>query len=123
VPSYVDELKIMFPGTLSFGKLSNSISFDAKYLKKPLVRTHKEVKKFLAHHPANIMAIPGGETTLESRIEREIMDMDSSKLNFPKVSALANKLNMSSLMLYRKLKEEGTSYQKIKDDMRRELSY
>jgi len=122
VPSYIDELKIMFPGTLSFGELSNSISFDAKYLKKPLVRTHQEVKKFLAHHPANIMAVPGDETTLESKIEREIMDEEPSKLYFPKISILANKLNMSSLMLYRKLKDEGTSYQKIKDDMRRELA-
>jgi len=102
--------------------MSNEISFDAKYLDKPLVRTHKEVKDFLVHHPANIMTIPGGQSTLESKIEREIIDMDSQKLNFPKVSALAEKLNMSNLMLYRKLKEEGTTYQKIKDDMRRELA-
>ena len=122
VPSYIDELKIMFPGTLSFGKMSNSISFDAKYLEKSLVRTHKEIKEFLVHHPANIMTIPGGQSTLESRIEREIIDGDSSKLYFPKVSILAEKLSMSSLMLYRKLKYEGTSYQKIKDDMRRELA-
>ncbi len=122
MPIYVDELKIMFPCALSFGKMSNEISFDAKYLDKPLVRTHKEVKEFLVHHPANIMTIPGGQSTLESKIEREIIDMDSQKLNFPKVSALAEKLNMSNLMLYRKLKEEGTTYQKIKDDMRRELA-
>ena len=76
MPSYIDELRIMFHGTLSFGESSNSISLDAKYLKKPLVRTQKEIKKFLAHHPANIMAIHGDETTLEAKIEMEITDED-----------------------------------------------
>jgi len=121
-PNHVDELKIMFPGNLLFEQPYNSILFDAKYLDKPLMRTKKEMEEFLAHHPAKIMTIPGDQVSLESKIEREIIGRDFTKLYFPKADILAEKLGMNALMLYRNLKDEGTSYQKIKDDMRRELA-
>ena len=118
----VDELKIMFPGNLLFEQSYNSMFFDARYLDKPLMRSKKEVEEFLANHPAKIMTIPGDKVSLESKIEREITGENFVRLYFPKADILAEKLNMNTLMLYRNLKNEGTSYQKIKDDMRRELA-
>jgi len=122
MPAHLKELQIMFPGNIVFKQPYNSISFDANYLTRPLVRTSREMHGFVVNHPAEIMTIPGGKISLESQIERIITHECDSKLNFPKVGDLSEILGLSTLMLYRRLKYEGTSYQKIKDNMRRELA-
>jgi AraC-like DNA-binding protein len=122
MPPHLKELQIMFPGNLLFKQPYNSICFDASYLTRPLVRTNRELNGFTTNHPAEIMTIPGGKISLESQIERMITQECQNKLNFPKVGHLSEILGLSTLMLYRRLKDEGTSYQKIKDNMRRELA-
>lgn len=122
MPAHIKELRVMFPGNLSFKQARTSISFSHKYLTKSLVRTTRELNIFLANHPAEIMTIPGDKVSLESQIEREIMQSSSQKLIFPKIENLARLLNLKPLTLYRRLKDEGTSYQKIKDNIRRETA-
>ena len=121
-PLHRDELNIMFPGNLSFNQANNSLFFDTQYLDKPLVRTAREVDIFLTNHPTDIMTIPGEDNSLEAQIEREIMGISSHRLLFPKAGDLAERMNMSSLTLYRRLQYDGTSYQKIKDNIRREVA-
>lgn len=121
-PPHRDELSIMFPGNLSFNQLNNGLFFDAQYLEKPLVRTTRELDNFLANHPTDIMTIPGEDHRLEAQIEREILRLSPHRLTFPKAEALAEKMNISSLTLYRRLQQDGTSYQKIKDNIRREVA-
>lgn len=140
-PDHRDELQIMFPGRLSFSQPRNSLFFDTQYLDKPLIRSSKELDNFLANHPTDIMTIPGEDSSLEAQIERMIMTNSTtgndgqpatlksgspkpaaSKLSFPKTEALAGQLNLSVLTMYRRLQQEGTSYQKIKDNIRREVA-
>lgn len=121
-PEHRDELKIMFPGSLSFNQSSNSLFFDVQYLDKPLIRSTKELDIFLANHPTDIMTIPGEDSSLEAQIERLIVANSHNHLIFPKTEELAEQMNTSALTLYRRLQQEGTSYQKIKDNVRREVA-
>jgi AraC-like DNA-binding protein len=121
-PAHQDELRVMFPGNLSFQQARNSLFFDAQYLDKPLVRTPRELEVFLTEHPADIMTIPGEDNSLEAQIERVIMAINTEHLVFPRAENLARQMNISSLTLYRRLQQEGTSYQHIKDNIRREVA-
>ena len=121
-PEHRDELQIMFPGKLSFNQQRNSLFFDALYLEKPLIRSERELEIFLANHPTDIMTIPGADSSLEAQIERLIMAASNNQLVFPKIDELVEQMDMSSLTLYRRLQQEGTSYQKIKDNIRREVA-
>lgn len=121
-PEHIEELKVMFPGNLSFNHSSNSLFFDAQYLDKPLIRSAKELDVFLANHPTDIMTIPGEDSSLEAQIERFIVANSHNQLIFPKTEELAEQMNTSALTLYRRLQQEGTSYQKIKDNIRREVA-
>jgi len=126
-PKHRDELQIMFPGKLSFNQPSNSLFFDAFYLDKPLIRSPKELEIFLANHPTDIMTIPGEDSSLEAQIERSILAASNNhpnlfKLVFPKTEELAEQMKLSALTLYRRLQQEGTSYQIIKDNIRREVA-
>lgn len=126
-PGHRDELQIMFPGKLSFNQPSNSLFFDAFYLDKPLLRSSKELEIFLSNHPTDIMTIPGEDSSLEAQIERSILaasndNTDSFKLILPNTEELAEQMSLSALTLYRRLQQEGTSYQIIKDNIRREIA-
>lgn len=121
-PPHRDEVRIMFPGTLLFNQNDNSLFFDSQYLDKPLVRTRRELETFLANHPADIMTIPGEDNSLEAQIERIFLRLSSERLMFPKAELLAEQMGISTLTLYRRLQQEGTSYQKIKDNIRREIA-
>ena len=121
-PAHRDELKIMFPGSLYFNQSSNSLFFDVQYLDKPLIRSTKELDSFLANHPTDIMTIPGEDSSLEAQIERLIVASSHNQLIFPKTEELAEQMNTSALTMYRRLQQEGTSYQKIKDNVRREVA-
>ena len=121
-PAHEEELAIMFPGHLRFGASHYSLVFDARYLERELARNEEELDIFLASYPVDIMAIPGVDESLEARIERRLSRAGSNSLNLLGVEQLASELGMSKVSLYRQLKSEGTSYQRIKDNVRREKS-
>jgi AraC-like DNA-binding protein len=112
----------MFPSKLSFDRLSNRLIFDAHYLDKVLIRSDQELNQYLENAPADVMTIPGSETILEAQIERIIRQRASNQLTFPIIHELADELGMSSQTLHRRLKDSATSYQKIKDNLRRNLA-
>ncbi|MFL0810282.1 MAG: AraC family transcriptional regulator [Agarilytica sp.] len=122
LPEHQKELQIMYPGELKFGRRCNRLVFDSAYLDKPLIRTEKELEAFMENAPADFMTIPGMSDNLELMIERSILQLNSGRLEFPSIVELAEMLEMNHQALQRQLKKTGTSYQKIKDSMRLEMS-
>ena len=121
-PAHKSELQIMFPASLKFNSSANRLIFDAQYLDKPLVRSDQELAQFVENAPADIMTIPGFDSTLEAQIERIITQRHPERLVFAPIHQLAAELGISSQTLHRRLKESATSYQKIKDNLRREVA-
>lgn len=121
-PGHLRELMIMFPGGLEFNEDSNRLVFDVQYLDQPLVRSRAEIETFLDNAPAGVMTIPGTDGTLESQIERFILSRTEDYLDFPTIHELARQLGLGVPTLHRRLKQAGSHYQKIKDDLRREMA-
>jgi AraC-like DNA-binding protein len=121
-PAHRSELQIMFPSKLKFNSSANRLIFDAHYLDKPLVRTDQELAQFVENAPADVMTIPGSDSTLEVQIERIISQRHPDRLVFMPIHQLADELGISGQTLHRRLKESATSYQKIKDNLRREVA-
>ena len=121
-PSHLEELSIMFPSRLQFNCDVNRLVFDQDYLDKPLVRSGQELDQYLQNAPADIMTIPGSDTVLEAQIERLIHQRDPDRLMFGSIQELASELGISAQTLHRRLKQNATSYQKIKDNLRRTLA-
>ena len=119
-PAHDSELKVMFPGRLCFKQTTNKLVFDSNYLRKPLRRNSKEIAAFLHNYPIEIMTIPGEDSSLEALAERSIVKTRAGKLHFLSAEQLAEGLGLGNLTLYRRLQNEGTSYQRIKDNIRRE---
>ena len=118
-PPHRDELEVMFPGKLKFNCATNRLIFDTKYLTKPLARTSQEVEDFKESAPAGVMVTPSFDNTLEAQVERLILGKNPDKLLFPTIHELSEELGVSVQTFHRRLKKNGSSYQRIKDNLRR----
>jgi len=121
-PDHRDELAIMYPGELRFNQHSYRLLFDRSFLDKRLIRKPAELQQFLHNYPQDIMTIPGADGSLEAQVERRLANHCTDHLIFPAAQQIAGELGMGKITLYRNLQREGTSYQRIKDNIRRERS-
>lgn len=107
----------LFPGPVSFEQARAGFSFDAKYLDLPHTRDHASLRTMLQR--------PLLLTILQYRRDRLLVQriktlLTNSPDDLSSADVIARHLNVSSRTMYRQLQEEGTSFQKIKDEVRRE---
>ncbi len=85
----------------------------------PLLQDERTLKQFLQHSPADLLARPDGGDSLTSQIRR-LLGRDCRR--WPDLDQVARQLHMSSQTLRRHLREEGGSFQQLKDHLRRDLA-
>ncbi len=85
----------------------------------PLLQDERTLKQFLQHSPADLLARPDGGDSLTSQIRR-LLGRDRRR--WPDLDQVARQLHMSSQTLRRHLREEGGSFQQLKDHLRRDLA-
>ena len=61
-------------------------------LDKPLVRSDQELATYVQNAPADVMTIPGSDSTLEAQIERIIGQRHPDRLVFAPIHELAKEL-------------------------------
>jgi AraC-like DNA-binding protein len=98
----------------------HSVSFSAQLLDAPVVRREHDIKEFLALAPFHLVIKPVvAEESVSARIG-ELVECNLSEL--PSFETLTDMLNTSARTLRRRLEKEGTSYQRIKDKVRRDAA-
>ena len=118
-PPHSSEYELLFPCTRRFSAGGTSLLFHARYLAMPLLQDERTLKQFLLHSPADLLSRPDGGDSLISQIRRQL-GRDCS--NWPDLEAVAQQLHMSPQTLRRHLREEGSSFQELKDHLRRDLA-
>jgi AraC-like DNA-binding protein len=121
-PMHAIELMTMFPSAHYFNAGDNALVFPAEYLNCSLIRNRSEVNDFLIRSPYNLLTIPGHDRSLRSKVEQLLRDAESLKYGFPRISVVADRLYMTQQTLHRRLKVEGSSFQRIKDGIRRDAA-
>lgn len=92
--------------------------FSTNYLRMPIKRDKVALRKYLARSTTNIIFPEQFDRTISTRVRHELNSY-SPWLN---LISTAKKLHMSTATLQRKLASEGTSFQKIKDELRCEIA-
>lgn len=119
-PDFCDDYQVMFSENLRFDRPRTRMIFSADCLDLPIKRTGEELKRFLAHAPANILVKYRDPQSLASRIKHDLRQLPAE--HWPETEALAQRLCMSASTLRRRLAEEGQTYQGLKDSVRKELA-
>ena len=118
-PGHLDEYDLMFPCPRRFSAEGTSLLFHARYLDLPLLQDERTLRQFLQHSPADLLARPDGGDNLPSQIRR-LLGRDCR--HWPDLDGVARQLNTSPQTLRRRLHEQGTSFQELKDQLRRDLA-
>ena len=119
-PAHSAEYRLMYSTDLSFRAPHTRIVFDAAYLSLPVVQNERTVKDFLRTAPENILLKYKNGSSLSARIRRRLRQALPGEL--PEFADLAAEMHMTPATMRRRLHEEGSAYQSIKDHLRRDVA-
>lgn len=118
-PRHMFELRTLFAGSLRFNQPVGGLHFSHESASMQVVRAPGEIPKFLRRAPASLIEalLTTGRLTVEVR--KKIHEGLPELLS---LEAVAQQLALSPRSLHRKLEAEGESFQKIKDELRRDIA-
>jgi AraC-like DNA-binding protein len=119
-PPHSAEYRLMYSTQLSFRAPHTALVFQAAHLDLPIVQNERTLKDFLRTAPENILVKYKNASSLGARTRRRLRQSLPGEL--PEFETLAAEMNMTAATLRRRLHDEGTSYQLIKDQLRRDLA-
>ncbi|WP_240732899.1 AraC family transcriptional regulator [Halioglobus maricola] len=121
-PAQSQPYEAIFGCPVRFGTDHSGLVMSNNVLQLPIVQTEDSLREFLRQAPYHLVKreTPGSLNPLTQKIKQLLTEHSNQKL--PNASEIALTLNMSPRTLHRKLTSEGTSFQQLKDDFRRELA-
>ncbi|MGM0564510.1 MAG: AraC family transcriptional regulator [Pseudomonadota bacterium] len=119
-PPHAEAYRDIFNTELQFDCEHSCLEFPAKLLSLPVVQSERTLVEFLRHSPADLLARPARDESFGGRI-RALIGYDL-ECELPAFEEIAEELGVSPQTLRRRLKEEGTSYQALKDSIRRDIA-
>lgn len=120
-PANARELRHFFPCPVTFGAEHNAVIFSVRHLDAELVRSEADLRRYLREAPYYLVVAPKPSSLSITHRIRELLGEDF-RCELPSFEELTGLLNMSARTLRRRLEREGTSYQRIKDNARRDLA-
>jgi AraC-like DNA-binding protein len=118
--AYEDEFNLLFRCQYEPNSSHNRLYFNRKYLSERLIRNRAEIKQFLQRSPMDLMTIPGQDSSFTSKINNHLHQLPFNE--WPTFDAIAKHLHTSPQTLRRKLRTEGTHFQTLKDNLRRDTA-
>lgn len=117
-PAHVAEYHQLYPCPHHFGEGETTLAFDASVLALPVTRSRDELKALISELPLGFFVKPVFQGSFGHRVRSQLLR--PSEAGYADLEEVAAALFMTGRTLRRKLKEEGTSFQLIKDDLRRD---
>ncbi|KZX59370.1 hypothetical protein A3709_13810 [Halioglobus sp. HI00S01] len=110
----------VFGQPVKFTADQNAFSFHSRYLDFPIVQSEQSLETMLATYPAELFRISPEDHSLAQRI-RHLIGSDFSRA-LPSLQDVAERLHLTTPTLHRRLKDEGTSFQQLKDQCRQDAA-
>ena len=118
-PAYAALYALVFPAPLQFRQRRTAIWFDSAALKTPVRRDEEAFRIMMQKVPANVIVPQPGDQQTSARVRALLQQ---SEPEWPDLEAIARRIHWSTSTLQRRLAAEGTSFQNLKDQLRRDLA-
>ncbi|MEM6890428.1 MAG: AraC family transcriptional regulator ligand-binding domain-containing protein [Pseudomonadota bacterium] len=118
-PEFAADYSVVFPCPVEFDALQTSIRFDPGRFTRPITRTPAEASVFLERAPLDWIFTGSRAHTNSLRVRAFLYGATWQVSQLPDA---ARALKMTPRTLNRRLKAEGTSFQDIKDALRRDIA-
>lgn len=118
-PRHASEYGFLYPGPVHFGQPLSALYFEAGQLATPIRQDRKSLNTFLARAPGDWLFVSFEEHPVSQRL-REYL---APRLERPTAAGeAAAALHHSLRTLTRRLADEGTTFQALKDELRRDTA-
>lgn len=115
-PAHAHLYQILFATPIEFNATELALSFPTRVLQQPVAQNARTLQQFLQHSPADVLARPNPHRSVSARVRSEL---EAEPLHtLPDLEEMAARLSMSSATLRRRLREEDSRYQRLKDEPR-----
>lgn len=118
-PPYCDDYQTLFTEELRFLQPEGRLIFDSKFLDQPVRRTAEELKVFLYGAPSNILVKYRNASSFSAEIKQHLRSRLPAS---PDLEEVANQFKVSQSTLRRRLEAEDTTFQEIKNSIRRDIA-
>lgn len=118
-PVFEEDYAVIFPAPVRFGQPTTSISFDLNISETVQVRSTADLDLFLENAPRDWIFTQSQVHTQSLRVRTYLSQTGWENAN---LTGAARALNLTPRTLIRKLETDGTSFQTIKDALRRDIA-
>lgn len=119
-PEFFETHHYLFGNRIFYESDRNGLDFDISVITQPIIRGQKDVPPFLKSWSSILFLNP--YTYPYTRRVRQKLLSNKVETGFPVFKQMARSLSISHQNLWRKLNMEGTSYQRIKDQLRHDMA-
>ncbi|WP_242392520.1 AraC family transcriptional regulator [Anaeromyxobacter oryzisoli] len=120
-PPHAQEYAVMYSQRLRFDAARTAVRFDAAQLAAPVIQDEASLATFLRTAPRSVFLKYKNEAGWAARLRRRLRG-SIGKPEWPVLEDVARELHVAPTTLRRRLEAEGTSYQAIKDELRRDAA-
>jgi AraC-like DNA-binding protein len=118
-PAHALEYLYLFPGPAKFDCNQTSMQFSSRYFDLPVRQRKANLRRFLARAPEDWIFVSFNEQLFSHRVREHL----ASRLpDVPSIEEAAEGLHCSVRTLCRHLAAEGTAFQVLKDELRRDIA-
>lgn len=118
-PDYAQQYGPTFPAPMRFGQPHSAFWFDARRLARPVLRDEAALRAFVASWPAALIVPRRGNEGIATRVR---VHLQHTRPRWPGLAEAAAELHMAAPTLQRQLAAIGTSFQALKDELRRDIA-
>lgn len=118
-PQRASEYVYLFPGPVHYDKAQTALYMESDYLLTPIRKNMVAFGTFLRNAPAAWLYVPASEKMQTHRV-RDYLETRLGEQ--PTLASTGKALHLSTRSLSRRLAEEGTTFQAIKDELRRDMA-
>lgn len=119
-PPYRAEYERIFRVPLAFGSDRNALFLDAAWLEQRIAVSPRYVFGILSAHAEALLESLEGAKTCRGRVERILLPALHS--GDASVDLIAGKMGLSRQTLFRRLRAEGVTFEKVLDELRYRLA-
>lgn len=116
-PVHADEYQLIYGITPTFDAATAAFTFHSTYLDAPVIRSEDDLFSFIRNSPADLLFRRDYQPTTASRVRKILERGDRAN-----AEDVARRLAVSPQHLRRLLREDGTSFREIREDILRDAA-
>lgn len=120
-PPHAHFYPYLYPATPRFEEPLSGIEVSSHYMNLPLIRNNREIQQAVRNAPASFMDLPE-DLSYSNKVAKLMISEHKEGGRFPNLEEIANSMHVNQRTLRRKLQNENSSYQRVKDLVRKELA-